>query len=72
MSTMYQPTIQYTDICVGGVSEPKKKQKKGMRARFEMLQLTDVERKKISGDDSDDDDYSHQKYVDYMKKNCKK
>ena len=45
----------------------KSKADKGMRARFQRHRLSEAERRKLSGDDSDDD-YSEERYLDYMKK----
>ena len=65
MNDIYQPLLRYDHLSTKKEKkEPKRDRKVG---RFKQFMLSDSERRKISGDDSDDD-YSPELYQDYLKK----
>ena len=67
MKNVHPPLLRYHHLCVKKENKVNKGKSDKKIGRFKRLMLSDSERRKMTGDDSDDD-YSEEHYIDYLKK----
>ena len=65
MKYVRQPRLRYDHLCVEKVTTVQSPGRE--EGRFKSLMLPESERRKLAGEDSDDD-YSEDLYKDYLKK----
>ena len=70
MKNIYQPLLRYDHLSAKKEHKQRTSKRDKKVGRFKQFMLSDSERRKMAGDDSDDD-YSPELYDDFLKKSRK-